>query len=92
MRRAVALVLVSLVVCPTLASADDLPITGAKLQLKQSGSGKQKLVFQSKDRAFPFPDIGGSADKGHDHHSERSRQPEPAAGHAGGNEPTQGHQ
>lgn len=62
MRRAVALVLASLVVCPTLAIALDVPISGAKLLLKQSSSGKQKLVFQSKDSSFPFPEVGSSND------------------------------
>jgi hypothetical protein len=61
MRRAVAAVLVALL-CPALAVADDHPITGAKLQLKRSNSGKQKLVFQSKDPTVPFPAKGGPDD------------------------------
>lgn len=39
-----------------------MPITGAILQLKQSPSGKQKLVFKSKDPSLPFPPIGGLDD------------------------------
>lgn len=57
MRRAVAIVLplVLLITAPAFAEPVDHPITGAKLVLKQSSSGKQKLVFQSKDPSFVFP-------------------------------------
>lgn len=62
MRFAAAIVLASLVVVAPRADAFDVPITGTKLVLKQSGSGKQKLVFQSKDPSFPFPPRGGLDD------------------------------
>lgn len=61
MRRAVACILLVLA-APALAVALDQPVTGAKLQLKQSSAGKQKLVFQSKDQSFPFPIIQGPDD------------------------------
>jgi hypothetical protein len=42
------------------ALATDQPISGAKLQLRQAASGKQKLVFQSRDPSFLFPPLGGA--------------------------------
>lgn len=44
------------------AHALDVPVTATKLLLQQSASGKQKLVFQSKDPAFPFPAHDGPDD------------------------------
>jgi hypothetical protein len=61
MRRVVAAVLLTLA-APTLVAAIDHPISGAKVVLKQSSSGKQKLVFQSRDPSFPFPPASGSDD------------------------------
>jgi cysteine-rich repeat protein len=40
----------------------DRPVDAAKLILKRSASGTQKLVFMSKDPDVPFPAIGGSDD------------------------------
>ncbi len=56
MHRAAALVL-AVVAYPAFAHAADQPITGAKLVMKRSSSGKQMVVFQSKDPSFPFPPI-----------------------------------
>lgn len=42
------------------AAAADKPISGKKLQLKRSSSGKEKLTFQSKDPAFLFPAIASA--------------------------------
>jgi len=52
-----------LVACAVLlpairAAALDRLITGKKLQLRRSSSGKQKLVFQSKVPTFAFPAVG----------------------------------
>ena len=55
-----ALALLSLIAPVT--HAYDVPVTGATLLLKQSASGKQKLVFQSKDPTFPFPAHDGPED------------------------------
>ena len=44
------------------AAAVDQPIDAKKLILKRSSSGKEKLVFQSKDPAFLFPTVGGADD------------------------------
>jgi peptide/nickel transport system substrate-binding protein len=44
------------------AGAFDQPVSGVKLLLKQSSSGKQKLTFQSKDPLMPFPPNGGPED------------------------------
>lgn len=62
MRRAVALVVFVVYASPALAQPVDYPIIGTKLLLKQSSSGKQKLVFQSKGPSFPFPPSGGFDD------------------------------
>src|SRR5262249_36219621 len=37
-------------------------ISGKKLQLRRSSSGKEKLVFQSKDPTFAFPAVGSADD------------------------------
>jgi hypothetical protein len=47
---------------PVTVLALDRPISGKKLQLKRSPSGKEKLVFQSKDPIFLFPAIGSADD------------------------------
>ncbi|HEV7734470.1 MAG TPA: hypothetical protein VGR62_20015 [Candidatus Binatia bacterium] len=46
----------------TPALATDQPIAGTKLLLKRSASGKESLVFLSKDPAFLFPAIGSLDD------------------------------
>lgn len=46
----------------TAASAADQPISGSKLLLKRSPSGKESLTFLSKDAAFLFPAIGSADD------------------------------
>jgi hypothetical protein len=56
-----------LAVCVTLglavgAHAADQPIGAIKLIMKIAGSGKEKLVFVSKDPAFLFPPLGGNDD------------------------------
>jgi len=56
MHRAAAIILCTLVAAPAFGQVVDHPISGAKLLLKASSSGKQKLVFQSKDPSFPFPE------------------------------------
>ena len=54
-----------LVLCGArLAVATDQPISGAKLTLRRSSSGKEKLVFVSKDPLFLFPAIGSADDPG----------------------------
>ncbi len=61
--RAIGLLVACAVLIPALrAAALDRPITGKKLQLRRSASGKQKLVFQSKDPAFAFPAVGSADD------------------------------
>lgn len=45
----------------SIASALDRPISGAKLLMSRN-SGKEKLVFLSKDPSFLFPAIGGPDD------------------------------
>jgi len=50
--------------CARLAVAIDQPISGAKLTLRRSSSGKEKLVFVSKDPLFLFPAIGSADDPG----------------------------
>lgn len=62
MRRAVAIALAVAVAAPALADVVDHPIAGAKLVMKASPSGKQKLIFQSKDPNFPFPPHLGDGD------------------------------
>lgn len=47
---------------PVAAAAVDRPIAAKKLQLKRSSSGKEKLVFQSKDPSFLFPAIASADD------------------------------
>ena len=49
---------------PHVAAAADQPISGAKLTLRRSASGKEKLTFVSKDPAFLFPAIGSADDPG----------------------------
>jgi hypothetical protein len=43
-----------------LATAADKPVSGQKLQLKRSSSGKEKLVFLTKDPSFLFPAIASA--------------------------------
>lgn len=50
--------------CVVPAAATDQPISGAKLTLRRSSSGKEKLVFISKDPSFLFPAIGSADDPG----------------------------
>lgn len=40
----------------------DFPISARKLVLKRTGSGKETLVFVSRDEGFPFPAIGSDDD------------------------------
>jgi hypothetical protein len=61
-RLAVTTTLAVLVAMPVLAT--DRPISGTKLVLARSTSGKEKLVFVSKDPSFLFPTIGGIDDPG----------------------------
>jgi len=51
-----------LLCCIRPAAAIDQPISGAKLTLRRSSSGKEKLVFISKDPSFLFPAIGSADD------------------------------
>jgi hypothetical protein len=51
-----------LLCCVGPAAATDQPISGAKLTLRRSSSGKEKLVFVSKDPSFLFPAIGSADD------------------------------
>src|SRR5262245_59886647 len=44
------------------APAADHPIDGVKLLLKRTQSGREKLVFTSKDATFLFPAPGGADD------------------------------
>lgn len=44
-----------------IAPATDRPIAATKLQIRRTASGKQRLVFSSKDPAFLFP-LPGSSD------------------------------
>ncbi|MFN8546033.1 MAG: hypothetical protein U0807_17780 [Candidatus Binatia bacterium] len=46
----------------TAAHAVDRPIAGHQLLLKRSRSGKEKLLFVSKDPGFLFPAIGSPTD------------------------------
>ncbi len=48
--------------CSQPALAVDQPISGKKLMVGRSASGKEKLVFVSRDPAFLFPIIGGPDD------------------------------
>src|SRR5262245_50547895 len=48
----------------TSAPALDQPISAVKLSLSRSSSGKEKLVFVSKDPAFLFPAFGSADDPG----------------------------
>jgi hypothetical protein len=55
--------------CATLglamaARAADQPIGAIKLIIKIAASGKEKIVFVSKDPAFLFPPLGGNDDPG----------------------------
>ncbi len=61
-RLAVTVALAVLVATP--AYAIDHPIGGTKLILVRSTSGKEKLVFVSKDPSFLFPAIGSIDDPG----------------------------
>lgn len=54
--------LAALVFPVAVASAIDKPIAATKLLLKRSSSGKESLVFVSKDPAFLFPTIGSNDD------------------------------
>jgi hypothetical protein len=60
----VAIVGILVLCCAPLATALDRPISGAKLTLRRSSSGKEKLVFVSKDPLFLFPAIGSADDPG----------------------------
>ena len=40
----------------------DRPVTGVKLELRRTSSGRERVVFVSKDPAFLFPAIGTSDD------------------------------
>jgi len=62
MRRLATVVLAFTCLLPEVALAADQPISGASLQLRSTPSGKQKVVFKSKDPAFLFPTAGGSDD------------------------------
>ncbi len=59
-RNLVLAALVASLVLDAAASAADKPIAGTKLQLKKSSSGKEKLVFLSKDPGFLFPAIASA--------------------------------
>jgi len=48
----------------TSAPALDQPISAVKLSLSRSSSGKEKLVFVSKDPAFLFPALGSADEPG----------------------------
>jgi hypothetical protein len=50
------------VVATTAATAAERPISAAKIFLRRSASGTEKLTFVSKDPAFLFPTIGGPDD------------------------------
>jgi hypothetical protein len=45
-----------------LATAEDRPIAAARLVLKRSLEGRERLVFVSKDPHFLFPTVGGADD------------------------------
>jgi hypothetical protein len=60
--RILSWLLLAAVLSPLSATALDQPISGKKLQLRRSSNGKEKLVFQSKDPAFPFPALGSADD------------------------------
>jgi hypothetical protein len=49
-------------VVATVAGATERPISAAKIFLRRSASGTEKLTFVSKDPAFLFPTIGGADD------------------------------
>ncbi len=57
-----AVLLAALVVDVAVATAADKPISGQKLQLRKSSSGKEKLVFLTKDPGFLFPAIASADD------------------------------
>src|SRR4029450_6219519 len=61
-RLAVTAALLVLVATPGLAT--DRPISGVKLVVVRAKSGREKLVFVSKDPSFLFPAIGSIDDPG----------------------------
>jgi hypothetical protein len=61
--RFVAAILAVVVGCATTAAwALDRPISGAKIVLKRSASGKKALTFTSKSMNVPFPVVDGPDD------------------------------
>jgi hypothetical protein len=60
--RILSWLLLAAFLSPLSATALDQPISGKKLQLRRSSNGKEKLVFQSMDPAFPFPALGSADD------------------------------
>lgn len=63
MRRQLTIGLLVLA-CARIVNATDHPISGSKLTLRRSPSGKEKLVFVSKDATFLFAAIGSADDPG----------------------------
>jgi len=49
----------------SVADGADQPISGAKLILTRTASGREKLVFISRDPAFLFPAPGSADDPSH---------------------------
>jgi len=64
-RRGIALSLaVAATLAATAAHATDRPISASTLTISRSASGREKLVFVSKDPSFLFPAVGSFDDPG----------------------------
>ena len=61
-RLAVTVTILSILAVEDIVAAAEQPISGTRLLLRRSTSGKEKLAFVSKDPSFLFPTIGGPDD------------------------------
>jgi hypothetical protein len=64
MRAGSTSTLVAVMLHAAFAHAIDRPVAAVKLLVKRSSSGKEKIVFVSRDRSFLFPGIGTPDDPG----------------------------
>ena len=62
MRMTQTILLLSLILAASQATAGDLPFQDAQLTLSRSASGRETLVFQGTDPAIVPPTVGGADD------------------------------